>query len=60
MFSQLRVLSSYPHRTCVGMTFTHHDTSQYNQDSRSETEFLGSQQGHADNVVTGFYLSVGL
>ena len=57
---QLRILCSYSHRTSIGMTLTHHHTTQYNQYRGSESEFFCPQQSHADDIASGLQLSVGL
>ena len=42
------------------MAFAHHHASQYDKHCRAESKFLGAEQRHAHDVVSGFHLSVGL
>ena len=60
MFAQLRVLRSHTHRTSIQVTLTHHDATQYDEGCRTETKFLGAQQGHQHDVTTGLDLTVNL
>ena len=60
MCPQLRILCSHTYRTRIGMTFTHHDTSQNNQYRSSESKLFCSQQSHADDVTSSLQLSVSL
>ena len=42
------------------MTFAHHYAAQYDEGCGAESKFLGTQQGHADDVAAGLQLAVGL
>ena len=42
------------------MTFTHHDTPQYNQSAGCKSELFGTQHRHQHDVTTGFQLPVHL
>ena len=60
VLTQLRILSSHTHRTSIGMTLTHHYTTQHNEHGSTKTKLLGTQQCHRDDVASRFYLSIGL
>ena len=55
---QLFVLCSDSYWTKVGMALAHHYTAQHDKGGCSECIFIGTQQRHADNVLTGFQLTV--
>ena len=59
-FAEFGVLGGHAYGTGVGVAFAHHDASQHNQCGGTETEFFRTQQGHVDNVPSGFQLSVHL
>ena len=53
VLTQLRVLSSYTHRTGIGVTLTHHDTAQHNEWQCTKRELIGSQHRHDNHVFSG-------
>ena len=59
-FAEFGVLGGHAYGTGVGVAFAHHDASQHNQCGGTETEFFRTQQGHVDNIPSGFQLSVHL
>ena len=60
MFAEFGVLGGHAYGTGVGVALAHHDASQYNQCGGTETEVFRTQQGHVDNIPSGFQLSVHL
>ena len=60
MTAKLRILGRNAHRTRVQIAFPHHDTAQDDEQQRAETELLGSEQSHKDDVASGFQLAVHL
>ena len=60
MPAQLRVLRRHSDRTAVFMTFAHHDTAKTDQNRRSESELLRTQQSADHHVASGLQLSVHL
>ena len=60
VLAQGGILRGNTHRTGVQVTFTHHHTTQYDEDGCSETKLLGTKQCHDDDVTTRLDLSVNL
>ena len=60
MFTQARVLCGYAYRAGIGVAFTHHDATQYNQCTCTECEFFSAEQSHTDYITTCFQLAVSL
>ena len=56
--AQLWILCGNTHRTGVEITFAHHDTTQDDECSSTETEFLGTEQGHENDVASALQLAV--
>ncbi|OAV68215.1 hypothetical protein Barb4_02161 [Bacteroidales bacterium Barb4] len=59
-FAQFLVLRGYADGAGVDVAFAHHHAAQHNEGGGSKGVFFGSQQGHKNDVATGFQLSVGL
>ena len=60
MLTQFWILSGYTHRTHVGVTLAHHHATKHNEHRRTESELVGTEQRHTDDVASGLQLTVGL
>ena len=60
MLTQLRILCCHTHRTGVGVTLSHHHTTQDYQRQCAERELVSTQHSHDYHVLGGLQLSVGL
>ena len=60
VFPQLGVLGGYTHRTGIGITLTHHHTTQHNQWQCTKRELVGTKHRHDYHVLGGLQLTVGL
>ncbi len=57
---RLWILSGNADRAGIKVADPHHDAAHYHQRGRSESIFLGAQQGCDDHVPAGLELSIGL
>ena len=60
LLAQLRILGGDAHRASIQVADPHHDAPQAHQGHRTETEFLGPQEGRHGHVPGGLQLAVGL
>ena len=60
VLTEMFVLCGHTYGTGIGVALTHHDTSQYDKRQCTERKFIGTQQGHDDNILCCLQLTIGL
>ena len=60
VLAQFGILGGHTQRTGIEVALAHHHAAENNQTGRAETEFLGTEQCHEDDVTSGLELAVDL